>query len=48
MPSEGEFYGVAVKQGLSYDARGRLRNPSTQVAYAPGISTGIVIASIAR
>ncbi|SEA33345.1 RHS repeat-associated core domain-containing protein [Porphyromonadaceae bacterium NLAE-zl-C104] len=26
----------SLKQELSYDAWGRLRNPSTQVAYAPG------------
>ncbi|GHV59581.1 hypothetical protein FACS1894182_13890 [Bacteroidia bacterium] len=28
--------GTAVQQELSYDAWGRLRNPSTQVAYTPG------------
>jgi hypothetical protein len=36
MSSEEEFCGTAAKEKLSYDARGRLRNPATQTAYTPG------------
>ena len=36
MPNEEEFCNAVAKQELSYDAWGRLRNPSTQVAYTPG------------
>ncbi|WP_255417328.1 RHS repeat domain-containing protein [Proteiniphilum sp. X52] len=35
MPNEEEFCKIA-KQELSYDAWGRLRDPATQAAYAPG------------
>ena len=44
MPSEEEFYGVAVKQEYSYDAWGRLRNPATQAAYTPGAEPALFLA----
>lgn len=42
MPSEEEFCKIA-KQELSYDAWGRLRNPSTQEAYTSGSEPSLFI-----
>ena len=43
MPSEEEFCGTAAKMEYSYDARGKLRNPATQVAYTPGTEPALFL-----